>query len=262
MESQINMKLNDNFKAPWIIGHRGYHAQYPENTLASFQAAIAAESSMIELDVMLSADRRMVVIHDATLERTTNGKGSVADFTLAELKQLDAGSWFDSQYANQTIPELSEVLDLVNDHAYINIEIKSYSYESHHPPDAIEKQVVKLLRHKNLLDTCMISSFDVNILEQIAFMKNSPAIAFISKEPATQSTVQMCTRLNTFSWHPDHRVVTRNQVEQMHDAGIKVFPYNIDVLEDFARMRHMQVDGVITKDPELAGYWKGVKKAA
>ncbi len=181
---------------------------------------------------------------------------------MAELKQLDAGSWFDSQYANQTIPELSEVLDLVNGHAYVHIEIKSDGYEVHHPPDAIEKQVVKLLRNKNLLDTCMISGFDVNILEQIAFMKNPPAIAFISKEPATPKTVQMCTRLNTFSRHPDHRVVTRNQVEQMHDAGIKVFPYNIDVLEDFARMRHMQVDGAITKDPELAGYWTGIKKAA
>jgi glycerophosphoryl diester phosphodiesterase len=258
----INIKYNKNLNTPWIIGHRGYHAKYPENTLASFQAAIAAESSMIELDVMLSADRRMVVIHDETLERTTNGKGSVADLTLAELKQLDAGSWFDPQYANQTIPELSEVLDLFKDRAYVNIEIKSSAYEPSHPADAVEKQVVDLLRHKNLLEACMISSFDVNILEQIAFMKNPPAIAFISKEPATRNTVQMCTRLNTFSWHPDHRVVTRSQVEQMHDAGIRVFPYNVDTLADFTRMRNMEVDGVITKDPELAGYWKGVKKAA
>ena len=258
----IKIKSSNNFKTPWIIGHRGYHAKYPENTLASFQAAIAAKSSMIELDVTLSADRRMVVIHDATLERTTNGKGSVADFTLAELKQLDAGSWFDSQYANQTIPELSEVLDLAKDHVYVNIEIKSYSYESHHPPDAIEKQVVKLLRHKNLLDTCMISSFDVNILEQVAFMKNPPAIAFISKKPATPKTVQMCTRLNTFSWHPDHRVVTRNQVEQMHEAGIRVFPYKVDTLADYNRMCNMRVDGVITNDPLQARVWSRFRKAA
>ena len=258
----INIKSNKNFRPSWIIGHRGYPAKYPENTLAAFEAAIEAGAIMIELDVMLSRDRKVVVIHDAALDRTTNGKGTVADFTLAELKQLDAGSWFDAQFANQQIPELSEVLDLVNGRVYVNIEIKSNAYESLHPPDAIEKQVVDLLRQKNLLDTCMISSFEVNILEQIAFMKNTPVTAFISKKPADRNTVDMCTRLKVFSWHPDQRIVTPNQVEQMHAAGIRVFPYKVDSLEDFAKMREIQVDGVITNDPELAGRWLKIKKAA
>ena len=236
-----NIESNKNFRPSWIIGHRGYPAKYPENTLAAFEAAIEAGVVMIELDVMLSRDRKVVVIHDATLDRTTNGKGAVADFSLAELKQLDAGSWFNRQFADQQIPELSEVLDLVNGRVYVNIEIKSNAYESLHPPDAIEKQVVDLLRQKDLLATSMISSFDVNILEQIAFMKNKPVTAFISKKPADQNTVNMCTRLKVFSWHPDHRIVTRNQVEQMHAAGIKVFPYTVDVLEDFTRMRDMKV---------------------
>jgi glycerophosphoryl diester phosphodiesterase len=262
LQSKINKKSNDNFKTSWIIGHRGYRAKYPENTLIAFQAAIEAGATMIELDVMLSRDRKVVVIHDTTLERTTNGKGSVADFTLAELKQLDAGSWFDSQFCNQQIPELSEVLDLVNGRTYVNIEIKSNAYESNHPPDAIEKQVVELLRQKNLPGTSMISSFDVNILEQIAFMKNTPVIAFISNKPANRKTANMCTRLNVFSWHPDHWIVTRNQVKQMHAAGIRVFPYNVDTFEDYARIRDMNVDGVITDDPGLAGYWTGVNKAA
>ena len=144
----IDIKSNKNFKPSWIIGHRGYPAKYPENTLAAFEAAIEAGAVMIELDVMLSRDRKVVVIHDATLDRTTNGKGSVADLTLAELKQLDAGSWFDAQFVGQQIPELSEVLDLVNGRAYVNIEIKSNAYEAHHPPDAIEKQVVDWLRQK------------------------------------------------------------------------------------------------------------------
>lgn len=258
----INIKSNKNFRSSWIIGHRGYRAKYPENTLAAFEAAIAAGATMIELDVMLSRDRKVVVIHDATLDRTTNGKGSVADFTLAELKQLDVGSWFNKQFADQQIPELSEVLDLVNGRAYVNIEIKSDAYEPQHPPDAIEKQVVDVLRQKNLLDTSMISSFDVNILEQIAFMKNTPVTAFISKKPANKNTVHMCNRLHVLSWHPDHRIVTRNQVEQMHAAGIKVFPFNVDTLEDFDKVSGMQVDGVITNDPELAIEWSKIKKAA
>jgi glycerophosphoryl diester phosphodiesterase len=161
----LNIKSNKNFKPPWIIGHRGYSAKYPENTLIAYQAALVAGATMVELDVMFSRDRKIVVIHDTTLSRTTNGHGTVADFTLAELSRLDAGSWFDAHSANQHLPELSEVLDLVKDRAYVNIEIKSNAYESHHPPDAIEKQVIEMLRQKNLLDTGMISSFDVNILE-------------------------------------------------------------------------------------------------
>lgn len=258
----INLKSNNNFKPPWIIGHRGYPAEYPENTLISFQAAIEAGATMIELDVMFSLDRKIVVIHDTTLERTTNGHGAVMDFTLTRLKQLDAGGWFDSRFADQNLPKLSEILDLVNGRVYVNIEIKSNAYESHHPPDAIEKQVVELLRQKNLLDTGMISSFDVNILEQVAFMKNPPATAFISKKPADKNTVDMCSRLKVFSWHPDQRIVTRNQVKQMHAAGIRVFPYKVDSFEDFAKMREIQVDGVITNDPELAVMWSKIKKAA
>jgi glycerophosphoryl diester phosphodiesterase len=250
------------FTPPWIIAHRGFKEKYPENTLVAFQAAMNAGAQMLELDVTFSCDRKLVVIHDATLERTTNGHGTVHNYTLKELKQLDAGSWFHSDFADQHLPELSEVLELVEGRVYVNIEIKSNAYESSHPPDAIEKQVVELLRQKNLLATGMISSFDVNILEQIASMKNTPAIAFISNKPADKKTVQMCTRLNVFSWHPDHRIVTRNQVKKMHAAGIRVFPYNVDTLEDYAGMRAMKVDGVITDDPELAGVWSTTKKAA
>jgi glycerophosphoryl diester phosphodiesterase len=262
LRRMLKLKSNNNFKTPWIIGHRGYPAKYPENTLIAFQAAIAAGATMLELDVMLSRDRKVVVIHDATLERTTNGHGAVSDFTMAELKSLDAGSWFDKGFAGQQLPELSEVLDLVDGRAYVNIEIKSNAYESHHPPDAVEKQVVELLRKKNLLDICMISSFDVNVLEQIASMEEAPAIAFISKKPASKQIVETCTRLDVFSWHPKYKIITRKQVDMMHANGIKVFPYNVDTLEDYIRVRDMKVDGVITNDPALAGYWTGIKKAA
>ena len=258
----IKIKSNNTFKPPWIIGHRGFCAKYPENTLISFLAAIEAGAKMIELDVMLSRDRKVVVIHDSALDRTTGGTGSVADLTLADLQELDAGSWFGRQFANQRIPELGEVLDLVGGQVYVNIEIKSNAYEPHHPPDAIETQVVEMLRQKDLLDTCIVSSFEANILDQIALMKNKPFTAFISQKPADAATVKMCIRLNTFSWHPDQRIVTRKQVMQMHAAGIKVFPYKVDTLADYTRMRKMDVDGVITDDPLQAGVWSDIRKAA
>ena len=124
----------EDFNPPWIMAHRGYRARYPENTLVAFQAALDAGVQMIELDVALSRDRKLVVIHDATLERTTNGEGAVSDHTLAQLKQLDAGGWFHPRFAGEHLPELSEVLDLADGQVLINIEIKPHAYESHHDP--------------------------------------------------------------------------------------------------------------------------------
>jgi len=248
--------------SPWIIAHRGFKKKYPENTLVAFQAAMDAGVPMIELDVALSRDRRLVVIHDATLDRTTNGHGPVHDHTLEELKQLDAGSWFHSDFAEQRLPELAEVLELINGRVITNIEIKSHAYEPHHPPDAIEKQVVELVKKETLQDSILISSFDSNVLAQISLMEAPPQIALISKNPLERNAVEICRGLNTFSWHPHHQIITPKQVIKLHAAGIRVFPYNVDTFDDYAKMRAMKVDGVITDDPVLAGVWSTAKKAA
>jgi len=257
-----NMLKEKSFTPPWIVAHRGYKKKYPENTLAAFQAAMDAGVPMIELDVTLSRDRKIIVIHDATLERTTNGHGPVHDYTLEELKQLDAGSWFHSDFADQRLPELGEVLELVDGRVITNIEIKSHAYEPHHPPDAIEKQVTELVKKKSQQDSILISSFDSNILEQISLMEAPPQIALISKNPLERNTVEMCKHFNTFSWHPAQQIVTPRQVRKLHIAGIRVFPYKVDTPEDCARMIGLKVDGVITDDPVSARRWSEVKKAA
>jgi glycerophosphoryl diester phosphodiesterase len=239
------------FKRPLIIAHRGYRTKYPENTLAAFSAALDIGVKMIELDVMLTRDRKMVVIHDATLERTTDGHGQVNSYTLQELKELDAGSWFHPRFAGERLPSIEEVLDLVRDRALINIEIKSNAYEAHHPPDAIEKQVVELVRRKNALTSVLISSFEWKILENVASMEEAPAIALISKYPADGGNVGRCIRLNVFSWHPNCGELKYDQVKIMREQGIRVFPYNVDSPGEYQRMIQMDVDGIITSDPLL-----------
>jgi glycerophosphoryl diester phosphodiesterase len=243
------------FSSPWIIAHRGFKKKYPENTLIAFLAAMDAGVPMIEFDVTLSRDRKLVVIHDATLERTTNGHGSVHDHTLEELKQLDAGSWFHSDFADERLPELGEVLDLVAGRVITNIEIKSNAYEPHHPVDAIEKQVVDLVKQKKALDTVLISSFKTEILMQVSKIAEKPALALISSDPADSQTIKLCQDLKAFSWHPDHRILTESQVAKMHAAGLKVFPYTVDKLEDYLKMTAMNVDGVITNDPVSVQKW-------
>jgi glycerophosphoryl diester phosphodiesterase len=193
-----------------------------------------------------------MVIHDATLERTTTGHGPVSHYLLDELKALDAGSWFHHRFADQRLPTLSEVLDLVNGRTMVNIEIKSHADDPRHPSDAIEKQVVELVNQKTLRDKVLISSFDIDILNQLASIGDSPGLALISKKPADNEMLKICKRLKIYSWHPDHRIVTYQQVQLMHAAGMRVFPYTIDTPEEYRQMRAMNVDGVITDDPFIA----------
>jgi glycerophosphoryl diester phosphodiesterase len=245
----------DKIKPPWIIAHRGFRAKYPENTLIAFQAALDAGVTMIELDVTHTRDGKLVVMHDNTLDRTTSGCGPVIEYSLKEVKKLDAGSWFNPIFAGQHVPELEEVLDLINGKVLVNIEIKPHTDAACHPSRAIERQVVELIKRKKIQDVVLISSFDRNILEKIASLKNPPALALISRDPADSSTLAFCKRLKIFSWHPSPVILTSDQVEAMHAEGLKVFPYNVDTPQQFKQMFDMQVDGLISNDPLLVIDW-------
>ncbi|MBS1536220.1 MAG: hypothetical protein JST20_00565 [Bacteroidetes bacterium] len=108
----------------FVVGHRGSSGTAPENTLASIRKALEAGVDMIELDVQLTADREIVVFHDAVLGRTTQGKGRVQYTTLGEMQSLDAGSWFSEEYQGEVVPSLRQAINLIRGKAYLNIEIK------------------------------------------------------------------------------------------------------------------------------------------
>ena len=237
---------------PIIIGHRGCRAGYPENTPASFSAAMAAGADMIELDVTLSKDRQVVVIHDDTLNRTTSGTGPVHHATLQALKRLDAGSWFDSRFKGESLPTLEEVLILAGEKILINVEIKSIAWESGFPEDAIERQVVDLIIRYDLLNSTLVSSFHAGFLENIGKLPVHPEIAFITDRKAPQNTLDMCQRLGVFSWHPHYNSLEQRHIEKAHAQGILIFPYTVNLAEDMLMLVDMGVDGVITDDPGAA----------
>lgn len=237
---------------PVIIGHRGCRARCPENTLASFSAAMAAGADMIELDVTLSRDRQVVVIHDDTLNRTTSGIGPVHQATLQELKRLDAGAWFDSRFAGEPLPTLEEVLILAGGKILINVEIKSSAWESGFPGDAIERQVVDLIIRRDLVNSTLISSFHPGFLENIANMTVRPEIAFITDRSAPADTLDICRRLGVYSWHPHFRSLEQRHITLAHDLGLQVFPYTVNAIEDMRMLADMGADGVITDDPGIA----------
>jgi glycerophosphoryl diester phosphodiesterase len=233
------------FARPLLIGHRGYPAKFPENTLSAFEGAMQAGCDMIELDVTLTRDRKIVVIHDDTLDRTTTGKGPVRDHFFEEIKKLDAGSWFDARFAAERVPELSEVLKLTSGRCMLNIEIKESAFEADYPADAIEHQVVKLVQTSGAMDRVIISSFEKRILERMAAMDAPPAVAYISDHGADKDVLEMLLKMKAFSWHPRFTVLTRDQVNMLHAAGLKIFPWTINTRAEAEKVLALGVDGLI-----------------
>lgn len=238
-----------NFPTPLFIAHRGISARYPENTLAAFNGAIDAGAHMIELDVSLSKDRRLVVIHDETVDRTTNATGAVKALTLDQLGRLDAGSWFDPRFNAERLPTLAQVLDAVKGHLLVNIEIKPEAFEAQGPADAVERQVLELVREKNMRDDVLISSFEWQVLENLCKMEPGIALGLLSDVPADERLLYWYQRIKGISWHPDFRVLTRPQVDTLHGLGARVFPYTVDGKMDTRGMLAMGVDGLIVDDP-------------
>ena len=244
------MKFSE-IKRPLVIAHRGYREKYPENTLAAFNAAVDAGAPMIELDVSLTKDRKLIVIHDDTLDRTTDGIGPVSEYTLAELKRFDAGSWFDTCFKDEQLPALEEVFDAVGGQVLLNIEIKSSAFELKRLPDAIENQVIDLIHSKNCKDSVLISSFNDTILKNIRKLDARVPMGIISRRKSDSHTLERYKKLDLFSWHPERSIVTRQCVELMHKDSIAVFPYTVNAVKEADRLIKMNVDGMFTDDPGL-----------
>jgi glycerophosphoryl diester phosphodiesterase len=236
---------------PLVIAHRGYCARYPENTLAAFEGAVEAGCHMIELDVNLTRDRRLAVIHDHVLDRTTSGSGPVRDATLGELRRLDAGSWFHPRFAGERVPELGEVLERISGRVPLNIEIKRRAFEAHDPPDAVERQVVDLVRRHQATSWVVISSFEVRILERVAAMENPPALSILSEEPAGAELIRLLADLKAVSWNPSLRVLSRDQVARVHAAGCLVLPWTVVTRKDWDRVMEMGADGAFCNEIQV-----------
>lgn len=237
---------------PLVIGHRGYSRRYPENTLISFEAAYAAGAAMIELDVTLSRDREVVVMHDAAVDRTTDGKGSVQSHTLESLKKLDAGSWFNARFAGQRIPTLTEVLETFSPHGLVNVEIKAEARENGNLHDGIEQRVWAILQKYDAVRRVLISSFDVRMLERIGSAADPPALGILTDRHTPPNLPELCRQLRAFSWHPHQQGLDPRQVAAVREAGVRVFPYTANAAADIRRLLRMGVDGFFTDDPAAA----------
>ncbi|CAH0345820.1 glycerophosphodiester phosphodiesterase family protein [Bacillus sp. CECT 9360] len=248
----LKNQLNRNpASAPLIIAHRGASGYCPENTMASCKKAVELGADYIEIDVQLSRDGYLVVIHDPTLERTTNGKGYVRDYNFAELQQLDAGSWFHPDFKKERIPSLEELFDKVLPHTGLLIELKSPSL---YP--GIEKKLAETIVKRNLHNgenpSIMVQSFDTASVKKFhSFLPSIPAGVLIKHNPAGISERKL-KALSTFAQfvNPKQTMMNERLKERIHLNGMKAFTWTVNNEKQIQKFKKMNLDGIATDFPD------------
>jgi glycerophosphoryl diester phosphodiesterase len=231
-----------------VIAHRGFSGAAPENTLASFSKAVEIGSDMIELDVQLSRDGKVVILHDDTLERTTNGRGRAADFPLAELKELDAGSWFSPQFSGQRIPTLKEALDLARGRILVNIEIKNPTH-GQYPVTELSERALQEATRAGMVDQVIFSSFNAAALEWIREKDPRVWLALLYHKP--WDSLREVTRDNEYPvLNLRHSYLTGNKIAKIHQEGVKLNVYTLNSEEELERFVSWKADGIITNHPD------------
>ncbi len=237
-----------------MIANRGASADAPENTIAAFELALDQGADAITVDVHLSRDEHPVVIHDFTLERTTDGAGPVREHTMRELKRLDAGSWHAGRFHGQRVQTLQEVLERFRGRTRFWIEIKGGS--DLYPQ--IEEQVVSVMEIYEIADQAIVQSFDTKALLRIRSLNGEiPLATRVAHGPldsilAAPGPVQaVCPKLDLLS---------DETVGAVHGAGLQCHAWTINEPAQVRRLVAWRIDGIITDRPgpvrtELSGRW-------
>lgn len=250
-----------------IIAHKGASGLAPENTMAAFKKAIELGVDQIELDVRHTADEEIVVFHDQRLDRIARDTlgnpvtGDVHDFTLEEIKQFDVGSWFDSQYKDERIPTLKEVLDFVDGRVTVLIEIKHMDHPHYH--DFAEKLVEVVLKEKNGEDWIILQSYEPKYLDEVheldPFIQtkalivgedSAPLLAFYIETRIHMGRAKESNRMKAIN--PQWETLSPRRIFQMHAKGYEVHAYPVNTREDMIKMLNAGVDGIITDFPDRA----------
>jgi glycerophosphoryl diester phosphodiesterase len=222
------------------IAHRGASGRFPENTLRAFAAAINDGAQMCELDIQLSRDGSLVVIHDDTVERTTDGRGAVRSMTLDELRRLDAGVRFGREFKGERIPTLEEVMALADGRCGLNIELKSAG---------VEREVCKLIVAHKALTTAMVSSFDWEALATVRDIEPRVRIGLLASRGPLR-LFEAAVELKAESVNPKANIVTEELCSAAHRHNLTVYTWTVDERAEMRRLIACGVDGIMTNYPE------------
>ncbi|MBY6053097.1 glycerophosphodiester phosphodiesterase [Cytobacillus firmus] len=232
------------------IAHRGATGYAPENTIAGFDLAVDMKADYIEIDVQRSKDGELVVIHDTTVDRTTNGTGKVVDLTFDFLRSLDAGSWKGEQFAGEPIPTFEEILDRYHGKVGILIELKAPEL---YP--GIEEQVADALKERNLdkpqNEKIIIQSFNFDSMKTMDQLLPKVPIGVLTSNRA-DTTAEALKEFSAYAdwFNPSYGIVSEELVNQVHSLGMQIGSWTVRSQEAADFLFEMEVDAIITDYPD------------
>ncbi len=247
-------------RKPLIVAHRGSSTIAPENTLASFRQAIEDGADALELDVHLTKDGEVVVIHDSTLNRTTNGRGRVREYTLVELKRFDAGGWFHDKFRGEKLPILAEVFELFRGKIGINVEIKAERLQ-HQQLDVVDECCRLILEHK-MEEFVLVSSFHQKFIKQVKFHHPNIATGLLYDpiQHFVKSKISHANAVQAEYIILNGRNLRSNIIKDIRTADLLVGEYTINTQHRFKRAIRFGVDAIITNNPAcIKSYLENMK---
>jgi len=232
------------------VAHRGATGYAPENTIAAFDLAVEMKADYIEIDVQRSKDGKLVLIHDTTVDRTTDGTGKVGDLTFEQLRNLDAGSWKGEQFAGEQIPTFEEILERYHGKVGILIELKAPEL---YP--GIEEEVAKALKERNLdkpqNEKIIIQSFNFESMKKVNDLLPKVPVGVLTSNRA-DTTAEALQEFSTYAdwFNPSYGIVTEELVNQVHSLGMKIGSWTVRSQEAADFLFEMNVDAIITDYPD------------
>ena len=230
------------------IGHRGASAACPENTLVSFRRALDQGAQMIECDLQLTADGEVVIFHDWTLERTTDGEGEVGARDLAYLRTLDAGAWKAERFTGEPIPSLAETLETVLPSARLNLELKCRGPAGE--AERLARAAVSAVGSRDAFDRVIFSSFDAATLRAVREASPSARIGVLWIFAPFDEAFGLAGELAAAALHPRAEATTPELVDEAHRRGLSVNVWTVNEPEAMLELVGMGVDGLISDHPD------------
>lgn len=235
-----------------IYAHRGASKRAPENTMHAFELAYELGAEGIETDVQLTKDRVPVLIHDERVNRTTNGTGYIKDLTWDQIKQLDAGSWFDKKFAGTSIISLDTFLQWIQSKSLcLNIELKNNKIDYKH----LESIVYEKIAHYQLLDRTILSTFNPNSVKRMNSLQYNIEIAFLTSR-RNKDLIAYSRDLGAHALHIKYRLLTPRLVEQCKQENIAVRVYTINKGTRMMRCFTNDCDGIFTDVPDKGLHYR------
>lgn len=229
-----------------VLGHRGASAYAPMNTLPAFELALELGADGVELDVHLSKDGALIILHDFTVDHTTNSSGYVRDMTLAELKLLDAGSRFGEKFKGTQIPTLDEVFESVGNKLFINVEIKSETQET----DGVEQAVADCIVRHGVQRTVLVSSFNPLALQRFRQIMPDIPIGYLHAPNWTFSP-EVMEQVPHEARHPHHTIIDAPYMEWARKHSYRVNTWTVNDPARAIELRNLGVDAIITDKPDV-----------